>query len=317
MLTYGRRPHVNLWLVAVTALLAALVSALPVGGARSASRASGLIAFTRYDGIYVMREDGSGVRAIRRGGVVSLAWSPDGRKLAFTNGRDIWVMDADGTDPVRVAANEDPTHGVVMSPTWSPDGKRIAYTASSEADRDIWVVNADGSNRRRLARTPRVWEYELDWNPAGRIAFTNIVGMFSRLYVMNANGSNVRILTPGYAFEASTPDWSPNGRRIAFVHRLGSTPIPDAEIWIMDTRSRSRVRLTTAETDNDPNWSPDGREIAFVRGGGTWADSIGFPPRKRSSSEIYVMNADGTGVTRLTHNRVGEGSPAWQPVAPS
>ena len=63
--------------------------------------------------------------------------------------------------------------------------------------------------------------------------------------------------------------------------------------------------VRTLSEGSNPAWSPDGRKIAFLRGGranlGSW--------------EIYVMNADGTASTRLTHNRVGEESMAWQPAA--
>ena len=96
----------GLWLVAVVGLALALVSGLLVGGARSASQASGLIAFVRDDGIYVMRADGSGARRITRTGQAALyggvAWSPDGSKLVFATWDDIWVMDAEGRDPVRL-----------------------------------------------------------------------------------------------------------------------------------------------------------------------------------------------------------------------
>ncbi|HEX6229582.1 MAG TPA: hypothetical protein VFZ41_09010, partial [Solirubrobacterales bacterium] len=128
----------------VTALGAALASALLVGGARSATNVSGLIAFTRSDGIYVMRTDGSGVRPLRRGGVnvgaLDLAWSPNGSKLAFVKPKPdvadaphgIWVMDANGANlrPLAAVAKR----RMYGSPTWSPDGQRIAFTALTDPE---------------------------------------------------------------------------------------------------------------------------------------------------------------------------------------
>ena len=310
--------------VGVAVALAAVVVA---GSARSAGSESALIAFTRYDGIYVMRTDGRGVRPVRRGGVsagaVGLDWSPDGSRIAFvspavgdpTNG--IWVMAADGTDLVRVAKVSDFVHGYMSGPTWSPDGRMIAFTASSGDDRDIWIAKADGGRIRRLASTPGLWEYELDWSPNGRrIAFTGIGGYFSRLYAMNADGSNRRILTPGFSFEASGPDWSPDGGRIAITHRDGSATPIDMEIWVVDPRNGSRDRLSpeSSISDRDPTWSPDGRKIALLRGPDKWTNCLNCPTVKNSSTEIYVMNADGTDITRLTHNKTGEGFPAWQPL---
>lgn len=78
----------------------------------------------------------------------------------------------------------------------------------------------------------------------------------------------------------------------------------------MAVDSGSQVRLTeNTVPDNQPAWSPDGRRIAFVR---NEICTGGCPPSP--DSEIVAMNADGTGAKQLTHNRVGEASPAWQPT---
>jgi TolB protein len=329
--------HVGGWFALLVTLLAALASALLVGSARSANHAAGLIAFTRHDGIYAMRADGSGVRALRRGGVASsadgLAWSPDGRTLAFVSfqagKRDIWVIDADGTDLRRLFAASE--HGLsIWGPlTWSPRGRKIAFTAtrSDEDGADVWVVDSDGSNLRRLARTPRLMEYEADWSPRRRIAVSGITGSWTlQISVMNADGSSQRLISPPAVVgaEEAMPDWSPDGRTIAFMrwrHDLeagysGISDILDSEIWVMNPDGRSRVRLTrNAVQDRDPVWSPDGSQIAFIRWGGKAGALLGPPPARRSTREIFVMNADGTEATRLTHNGVGEGSLAWQPVA--
>lgn len=305
-------PRLAVVLVAVSAL----VSVLLVSGARSAGRASGLIAFTRADGLYVMRADGSGARrvmpALYAGGT---AWSPDGTKLVFAGGEGIWVMDANGRHQVRVATGGSPywlglipSRGLFYpratnfgSPTWSPDGRRIAFTAFQGVEnRDIWVMNADGSNQHRLKRTP-FFEGEMDWSPLGGWLVFDSGGWVSDVYVMRTNGSNLRNLTPNGGWVGSgQPGWSPDGRRIVFGRPSG--------IWVMAASGRLQVRLTSNKAgDSGPDWSPDGRKIAFVRR---------LESGKDTSSEIYVMNADGTGAKRLTHNHVAEGSPAWQPVAP-
>jgi TolB protein len=324
----------------LVAVALALVSALLVGHARSATPPSGLIAFTRPDGVYVMRADGRGVRPLRRGGVAAraagLAWSPDGRKLAFLGGawisrRAIWVMKADGSGLVRLVATENSALEYLGEPTWSPRGDRVAFVATTRDERktDIWIVNADGSNLRRLVSKPSMEEWDVDWSPVGdRLVVTDVNLGWPLLRVMNLDGSNVRTLTPGWAsladqpgraYQAATPQWSPDGRRIAFtgwqvIRKLDLSEVVDvrtAEIWVVNANGRSRVRLTRNNVkDSYPAWSPDGSKIAFVQGGGT--RPIGARPG--NTNEIYVMNADGTGVTQLTHNRLAEGSPAWQPL---
>ena len=335
-----RRGHLGVWLSAGVVLVATLVSVLLVGSAHpaGAAQANGVIAFTRADGIYVMRPDGSGVRALRRGvGVAGLAWSPDGRRLAFVGGTrgtiprvGVWVMDGSGRNLKRIV--DSATVAPLGFLSWSASGGQIVFTGSSrdggsDAGYDLWRVNADGSDLRRLARTPGLVEVEVDCSPSGRIAVSE--GFFiSRLYVMNANGSNRRLVSGPLWWgeirvEEAMPDWSPDGRKLAFTRfetfgamtmRGQWIDMKDSEIWVMKPNGRSRVRLTkNTVMDRNPTWSPDGRQIAFIRWGGR-GSAGNVPPAKRSTGEIFVMDADGSNVTRLTNNTVGEGSLAWQPV---
>jgi TolB protein len=310
-------------------VLVTLISVPLFGGdARSAYDDSQLIAFTRPDGIYVIRVDGRGERPLRRGsvaaGAVGLAWSPDGRKLAFSNwSTGIWVMNADGSGLMRLLAPAEISAKGLGEPSWSPLGRRIAFTALRDKGRwDIWVVNADGTNAHRLLRAPRPGLYQVDWSPFGnRFALTEL-GWFLRVYVMKTNGTHLRAINPGSMFEAAMPHWSPQGYKIAFMGWPAGPSMSDAEslmqeaeVWVLDVNQDHAQRLThNTVIDSNPAWSPDGSRIVFLRGHELRTLFVGAP-EKSSRGEIYVMNADGTGVTRLTHNGVGEGSPAWQPVS--
>ena len=291
-------------LVAV-GLLTALVSALLVGDARSASNASELIAFTHGRGVYVVGVDGTGLHPLWQGKrtPTDVTWSPDGRRLAFgtqalfgTRGGGIWVMNADGSNPVRVASVP------AGSLTWSPDGRRIAFTSKG----DIWLMNADGANIRLLKRTPRLSEGHVDWKPTGGwVAFDGPAGYVRQVYVMRTNGRNLHDLTSWRAWGLWSwePDWSPDGRRIVLASDPSNT---NSEIWVTNASGKQRVQVTKNRVhDASPVWSPDGRRIAFLRG-----------DPDPDTLEIYVMNPDGSGARKLTQNRGGEGSPAWQPVAP-
>ncbi|RKU19234.1 hypothetical protein C6501_01530 [Candidatus Poribacteria bacterium] len=81
----------------------------------------------------------------------------------------------------------------------------------------------------------------------------------------------------------------------------------DGDIYVMDDDGTNRRRLTkTTEPINNvaPRWSPDGERIVFVR----YMDQ-----NNQKSSELFIMNADGTNVQRLTDNNVDDDSPSWSP----
>jgi TolB protein len=126
------------------------------------------IAFTRIvldeDGsfrpeLYVMGADGANVRLLARD-AADAAWSPDGARIAFASIRDhngkscyeecnwkpeLYVMDSDGTNPVRLTRNR----GDDRSPSWSPDGRRIVFASDRNTPHaggsEIYSIDADGS----------------------------------------------------------------------------------------------------------------------------------------------------------------------------
>jgi TolB protein len=166
---------------------------------------------------------------------------------------------------------------------------------------DIYVMNADGSRKRNLTRD-RANDDLPTWSPDGRrIAFLHGRGRGrGQLYVVNADGSGLRNLgrIAGPALFASHPVWSPDGRTIHFGRYLVSTDGSGA-------RKLPNIPLIAV-------WSPDGRQIAFVANRKTGLPGPGAA-RSKDDSEIYVMNADGSGTRRLTHNVGYDGEPAWSP----
>ena len=225
---------------------------------------------------------------------------------------DLYVMDADGTNIVRL------TRGMLPGPpAWSPDGTRIAFCFSAGGDDwgSIYTINVDGTNLTRLT-----WGDDASgdpaWSPDGtRIAFVQEISVdpgdtpietYCAIWVMNADGSHIVHLTDPGLF-LSDPAWSPDGTQIAFACEQ---PDHSYKICIMNADGSNRRQLPLPKEPHPcwrmshPTWSPDGRFIAFECEENAETTSI-----CSETTSICIMNADGTNVVRLTEGY----QPAWQP----
>ncbi len=243
----------------------------------------------------------------------SPSWSPDGRSIAFASDRDgtngdIYVMDADG-DNVRRLTNHTSQDA---TPSWSPDGRFIAFASSRDGNPEIYVMDASGSNVRRLTNDSAddgandgAWDWSPSWSPDGHIiAFTSDRDGSRDIYAIDASGDNLRNLT-NHPSDDEDPSWSPDGHTIAFASdRDGAS----GDIYVMDADGGNVRRLTNhTSQDGDPSWSPDGRSIAFFSLRDDSPEIAGINP------EIYVMDADGSNVRRLTNHNAWDYVPSWSP----
>ena len=224
------------------------------------------------------------------------------------DGANIYSVAPDGSGVTRLTNRK----GIEGEASWSPDGSKIAFACAKNPERgpyEICAMNADGSGFTTLTRH-RGFSVAPAWSPDGsKIVYaTDKGGEVLRLHVMNSDGSGEQQVSRNGKLTAySDPQWSPDGATIAF----GITRIRrvlrhfDFGIGVMDADGGNVRRLTPrrAPDELNPNWSPDGANIVFE------VNRV----FDTSQSDMWLMNADGSGKRRLTKSKFYETNPVFSP----
>lgn len=257
-------------------VLAAL--ALSVGASQAAAPSPGLIAFAlggRDDNtaIYLVRPDGSGLRQLTH---------PQVRQ----------------------------GYGGDSGPVWSPDGRRLAFARDLPAwgadQFHVGLIRANGRGERALTAGP--YDVMPAWAPdSSRLAFVRLVVgdavTLSSIYSLTLAGSATELIGGGADV---SPAWSPDGRTIAFARLIDGK----AQLYVADADGSGAHALGIAGTQ--PAWSPDGRRLAYV----SYADRNGRTCIAGSCTvdgEIYVADAAGGNIRRITTSKADDAHPTWSP----
>ena len=267
------------------AVLAAFLVSAPAGAGGTAP--SSRIAFGRDLGgvsgdltsLYTVRPDGSGLQRLT-------------------------------VPPTRQALGGD------SGPVWAPGGRSLVFERNLPywgTDRmRLMAVSARGGAARQLTTGP--FDAMPSFSPDGkRIAFTrvvrSVVAPTASLFTMDGAGRHLEpLLADGIDLSAA---WSPDGSTIAFS-RLESVsrPLAEATLYLADANG-SHVRSLGLH-GLSPAWSPDGKRLAFVSfddANAPACPATSCPP----SGELYVVGADGSGLTRLTRSKADDEHPSWSP----
>jgi Tol biopolymer transport system component len=281
------------------------------------------IAFTRQEStsdwdIWIMDRDGSNQQQLLNSSDKDMNphFSYDGKYIAFTRNSgsppnliiDTYVMNSDGTNVRNLS--EDITENCT-GPKFSWDGEKIAFFRNMTGTGNVLcIMNSDGSNKQYindLSGNPIVGDSPF-FTPDGQwIVFVRIdtQNQQGAVYKVPITGGNVTQLTNASDFD-ELPRVSPDGQFVICKYAPvagGKSDIAKFSInQTPQTSTITNLTNTSTEDEDSPMYSPEGDKIVYM---GTTAGS---------TMEIFVMNSDGSGTTRLTNNSVQDFDPTFSPA---
>lgn len=240
------------------------------------TNSEGKIAFESSGSIHLIDPDGKNETVLAEG--ENPVWSPDGKKIAYTTGRCLNVINIDGSGKKELVKELVSINGR-QNIIWSPDEQRILFSNIDGVDggqSTLSIINTDGSNLTKIADGPNNLEgYVSDFSPDGkRIAYCKD---FGKLNVINFDGTNGEEINATCESDIEIT-WSSDGKSI----------VTNYGIIDVDKKTERDMRL------DEFALSPDGKRIAYVYNQG-----------------LYVINVDGTQNKKILDSYSRK--PSWSP----
>jgi Tol biopolymer transport system component len=209
----------------------------------------------------------------------------------------IWAVRPNGTHNHRILRSRQNA----KRPRLSPDRRWVAFDGTPPgkpplSDFDIQVVRMNGRDRRTLTSSSD-WDIDAQWSPDGQsLSFTRsppspLDCTDHSIWLMHRDGSDARRVVDGCAAR-----WSPDGTKLVYASTDGRS------LLVVETTGGAPQLLLSGPAhayEKPADWSPDGKKILFTRSYG----------QNGTNGYVFVMNADGTRVRRLSRGFAGSWSP--------
>ena len=233
--------------------------------------------------------------------IISPAWAPDGRRLAYvsfeTQKAVVWVQDI-STGERRMVAN---FKGSNSAPAWSPDGQRLIVTLSQDGPAQLYLMPAQGGTPTRLTRSSAI-DTEATFSPDGKqVYFVSDRGGGPQIYRVGVDGGNPERVTFNGDYNIS-PAVSPDGKTLAFIARRGG----GFRLMVQDlgngTSNTAATAITDTQDDESPSFAPNGRMIVYAT-------------RAQGVAVLMTTTLDGKIKIPLLSSGADMREPAWGPFA--
>ena len=254
-----------------------------------------------YNQLCMIKADGSQLQLLTNSAGHSYypTFAPGGQMIVFASNRlgsfDLYLLILKSGNLSQLTKNI----GNVVSPSFSPDGEKIVFAnRAADGPTAIWVIDKGGVNPKLLYAGPNTI-VATAWSPDGQtIAYAMAVDQPNeyQVFLMNADGTNHRRLSQGLMGIGGNLDWSPDGKYLLIF----AGPPGDKDIFRLEVATGNYVQLTDGGNNTASSYSPDGQYIVF--------NSL----RNNDQADLYIMNADGSGLRQLTSHPEPDWQPKWE-----
>ncbi|MCM3874447.1 MAG: S9 family peptidase [Pyrinomonadaceae bacterium] len=218
--------------------------------------------------IYLKSIEGGGIKQLTSGDSSASGprWSPDGKKIAYVTGGQIWVMDQEGNDKQQVTKISTGAAG----PVWSPDGNWIAFTSdvypecTNEDCNRQKEEQADKSKVKAHLTDRLLYRHWVEWRDVKR----------THVFIINSTGGAARDLTPGdfdappYAVAGDIDySFSPDGKELAYLRNPDKVEAisTNSDVYIVPTAGGAAKNITSRNRgyEDSPIYTKDGKTILY------------------------------------------------------